>query len=97
MADHEVSVIKFGRFKELASAHVLMIVRDGCKYRVEQWSPDGIAPTSNYPTPETAAARVLQLLRIKDSVAPQDHPEICGLSDIDTQVPVLRPKPEDAT
>lgn len=78
--DHEVQVIKFSRLKELSAKHVLMVVKDDDGYHIEQWSPTGVAPVSVYESSEKAAARMLQLLRIKVPVVPQAHPEVAGIS-----------------
>jgi hypothetical protein len=50
-------------------------------YEVHEWTPEGVAPPSVYPSRRLAAARLLQLMRV-GPVAPQTHPEevcICAI------------------
>jgi hypothetical protein len=44
-------------------------------YSVHDHSSDGVGPPSSYPDKVLAAARVLQLLGLKEPVTPQDYPE----------------------
>jgi hypothetical protein len=44
---------------------------------------DSIEPSSYYPSPELAIARLMQLIHITDAVAPQSHPEVCEIGNID--------------
>lgn len=74
--DDEVRQIKEDRFAFLKHDDVLMIVKSDYGYRIEKWTPDGVAPTSDYDTPQEAAARACQLLGLKEPVVPQDWPEM---------------------
>lgn len=75
----EIDQIKRQRFDALKSRDVILIVKADYGYQVEQWSAEGVAPTSDYDTPQEAAARALQLLKLTEPVTPQDHPEIAQI------------------
>ena len=73
--DAELERIKDEHIANLRKRHCIIIEHGDYGYRVHQWSPDGVAPQSDYDTPHEAAARTLQLLKIKEPVKPQDWPE----------------------
>lgn len=73
--DVELERIKDEHVANLRKRHVVMIETSDYGYRVHQWSPDGVAPQSDYDTPHEAAARALQLLGIREPVTPQSWPE----------------------
>ena len=82
--DIEVQSIKREHYERLKSGDVLMIEAVPGGYRVHQWSPDGVAPQSEHETPAAAVARVAQLLKLRDPVAPQDWPESVCIGKIET-------------
>lgn len=75
----EIDEIKRNHFQALLSRDVILIVKHDYGYQVEQWLPAGVAPTSDYDTPQEAAARALQLLGIKEPVIPQSWPEVAQI------------------
>ncbi len=75
----EVDEIKRKRFEDLQTREVIMLVKHDYGYRVEQWLPGGVAPPSDYDTPQEAAARACQLLKLTEPVKPQDWPEIAQI------------------
>lgn len=77
--DAEVEEIKREHFEALKSRNVILIVKSDYGYQIGQWSPDGVAPTSDYDTPQEAAARACQLLDLKEPVTPQNWPEIAQM------------------
>lgn len=83
--DAEVSRIKDEHYAKLRTRRVVMIEHSDYGYRVHEWSPDGVAPQSDYDTPNEAAARAMQLLGIKDAVKPQDWPESVCVGSITTK------------
>lgn len=72
-----VEQIKRDALPRLMAATVYMIVATDYGFRVEHWTPDGVAPQFDYDTPQEAVARVMQVMGIADAVKPQDHPEPC--------------------
>jgi hypothetical protein len=75
----EIEQIKREHFEALLSRRVILLVMHDYGWEVEQWSPGGVAPTSGYDTPQEAAARALQLMKIKEPVVPQSWPEIAQI------------------
>jgi len=73
--DTEVERIRDEHYSNLRKRNCIIIEQVDYGYRVHQWSPDGVAPQSDYDTPHEAAARALQLLRITEPIKPQDWPE----------------------
>lgn len=73
--DAEVEQIRDEHYASLRKRRCIIIEQSDYGYRVHQWSPDGVAPQSDYDTPHEAAARALQLLKITGPVSPQDWPE----------------------
>lgn len=86
----EIAEIKREHFEAIKSRRVVMVVASDYGYDVEQWTPDGVAPTSTYDTAQEAGARALQLLGLKEPVKPQDWPEVIGIG----PNPGPPPKPE---
>lgn len=87
--DPEITKIQQDWQESYRLAHRWMITQepDG-SYSVHQHQIDGVAPASTYPTKEQAAARLLQLLGLKDPVTPQNWPEsVCigYIEDVDGQ------------
>ena len=81
--DAELERIKDEHFAVIRKRDIVMIVKGDYGWEVHQWSPDGVAPQSEYDTPHEAAARALQLLKIEESVAPQDWPETCCIGRVE--------------
>ena len=81
--DAELERIKDEHIANLRKRNVIMIETSDYGFRVHQWSPDGVAPQSDYDTPHEAAARALQLLKIKEPVTPQDWPEQAQIGTIE--------------
>jgi hypothetical protein len=77
--EEEIAQIKLEHFEKLKSRRLIILVEADYGFDVEQWMPDGVAPTSSYDTAQEAAARVLQLLKLKDPVTPQNWPEVVGI------------------
>lgn len=72
--------MKAARLKALEGREVVLIVKADYGYRVEQWlGSGGLPPTSDYDTPQEAAARACQLLALTEPVKPQDWPEIAQI------------------
>ena len=63
--DAELERIKDEHFAVIRKRDIVMIVKGDYGWEVHQWSPDGVAPQSEYDTPHEAAARALQLLKIE--------------------------------
>lgn len=82
--DAEVERIKDAHYANLRKRNCIIIEQSDYGYRVHQWSPDGVAPQSDYDIPQEAAARALQLLKIKEPVKPQDWPEEVCIGNIST-------------
>lgn len=91
--DAEVEQIKKDRFEALQHREIVMLVKHDYGYQVEQWFPDGVAPTSDYDTPNEAAARALQLLGLKEPVTPQGWPEIAQIGNDPDAKPPRHPFP----
>lgn len=81
--EREIEIIKDKHFDNLRKRRVFMIEAADYGYRVHEFLPDGVAPQSDYDTPHEAAARLLQLMGIKEPVTPQDWPESVCISTID--------------
>ncbi len=64
-----------------AGKKIWVIVEDEDGFTVHQHSPDGVAPTSTYPSAGKAMSRLLQLLHI-GPVAPQTHPETACIGEV---------------
>lgn len=75
----EIDEIKAAHFEAIRSCEVLLLIKAAYGWRVEQWLPDGVAPSSDYDTPQEAAARACQLLNLTEPVKPQDWPEIAQI------------------
>lgn len=73
--DAEIEQIKTEHFEALRGRKVILIVKTDYGWEIETWSPEGVAPTSAYDTPQEAGARALQLLGLKEPVTPQSWPE----------------------
>jgi hypothetical protein len=52
-------------------------------FEVHEWTVDGVAPRAMKETPESAAARLLQLMGIKHAIIPQAFPEDVCVGRID--------------
>lgn len=77
----DIDEIKREHFADLTKRRVILIVHHDYGFNVEQWLPNGVAPTSSYDTAQEAAARALQLLGLKDPITPQSWPETVGIGD----------------
>jgi hypothetical protein len=73
--DREVVAIQTEWLVEHRTHRRVMIAEEPAGWSVHLHTADGVAPPSIYPTAEQAAARVLQLLKIREPVTPQDWPE----------------------
>lgn len=83
--DNELEAIKDEWIAKLRKGDVVMIERSDYGFRVHQWSPDGVAPQSEYDTPQEAVARVAQLMMIKEPITPQDWPEEVQIGKIEIE------------
>lgn len=81
--DAQVERIKDEQISDLRKRNLIMIETSDYGYRVHQWSPDGVAPQSDYDTPHEAVSRVAQLLKITSPINPQDWPEKACIGSID--------------
>ena len=70
-----VDEIKRDAFPVLAAGTVVMIVKADYGWRVERWTPDGVAPQSEYDTPDEALARAAQIMGVSQPIVPQSWPE----------------------
>ena len=73
--DDETRRIKDDHYRSLASGHATIIEKTSYGCRVHQWTPNGVAPQSEYDTPHEAIARVAQLFGIQSPIVPQTWPE----------------------
>ena len=87
---NEIAAIKREHFEAIQDREVILLVKHDYGFQVEQWLPNGVAPTSDYDTAPEAAARALQLLGIKEPVRPQDWPEVAQIGG-DGRLPPPRP------
>lgn len=72
--DEEIVQMQDSYHEKFRRLHRWIIVEDVDGFTVHEWTIDGVAPPSTYPTARLAASRLLQLLRL-GPVGPQDHPE----------------------
>tara|TARA_R110000868_G_C10803419_1_gene757296 strand:+ start:269 stop:550 length:282 start_codon:yes stop_codon:yes gene_type:complete len=86
----ETDEIKRDHFELLKGRRLIILVEADYGFNVEQWLPDGVAPTSCYDTAQEAAARALQLLGLTEPVTPQDWAEVAQIGG----APSPPPKPE---
>lgn len=89
--DAEVEQIKQQHFEAIKDRRVILIVAHDYGFQVEQWLPDGVAPTSDFDTPHEAAARACQLLGLKEPITPQNWPEVAQIGG-DGRAPPPRPR-----
>ena len=75
----EIDEIKRRRFEALQGNEAILLVKGDYGWRVEQWLPNGVAPSSDYDTAQEAAARACQLLKLTEPVKPQDWPEVAQI------------------
>ena len=76
----EMDDIRRQNFEALKGREVVMLIKADYGWEVAQWLPSGgVAPTSSYDTPQEAAARACQLLKLTEAVKPQDWPEIAQI------------------
>lgn len=75
----EIDDIKLRHFDDIKGRETILLIRGDYGWRVEQWLPNGVAPSSDYDTPQEAAARACQLLKLTEPVKPQDWPEIAQI------------------
>lgn len=90
----EIEQIKRQHFEALKSRDVILIAKSDYGFEVHRWSPDGVSPKSDYDTPQEAAARACQLLKITDPVIPQNWPEIAQIGG-DGRAPPPKPLNRD--
>ena len=82
--DWSVDAIKAEHVKRLVQREVFLIERTDYGWQVQWWTPGSVAPQSDYDTPHEAAARLLQLMQIKEPVIPQGWPEDVCIGNIET-------------
>lgn len=76
----EMDEIRRQNFEALAGREVVMLIKADYGWEVAQWmASGGVAPKSSYDTPQEAAARALQLLKLTEPVKPQDWPEVAQI------------------
>lgn len=75
----EIDDIKRHAYELLKRRDVILIAKEDYGYSVQQWFGDGVAPTSDYDTPQEAVARACQILKLTEPVTPQDWPEIAQI------------------
>jgi len=75
----DIEAIKMEHFRDIKGRDAILIVKGDYGWRVERWFPNGVAPSSDYDTPQEAAARACQLLKLSEPVKPQDWPEIAQI------------------
>lgn len=85
MSDETIRAIKDGHYLDLVGREVFMVEGTDYGWRVQHWTKDGVAPQSDYDTPHEAAARLLQIMGIKEPVKPQDWPERVCVGRIDME------------
>lgn len=73
--DPEITAIQEDWLRRYRLAHRWMIVEGLDGFEVHDHTIDGVAPPTTYPTREQAAARLLQMLGLKEPVTPQSWPE----------------------
>jgi len=61
-----------------------IIVERDLMFEVHEHNSTGVAPMSTYPTKELAAARLLQIMGIRDPINPQSWPEEVQIGYIET-------------
>lgn len=86
MTDAEIAAMRENHdrhHRAFARRRVMLIEKADGTWRVEDDTPDGVAPQSEYPTALQAAARMLQLLGLREPVKPQDWPEEVRIGRID--------------
>lgn len=72
--DPEIVEMQNAYHEEFRRKRRWIIVEEADGYSMHEWSIDGVAPPSAYPTKRQVAARLLQLFHI-GPVAPQTWPE----------------------
>lgn len=91
----DVSQIKQAYFHWMKDRASILIIKSDYGFEVAQWlETGGVAPTSNYDTAQEAAARVLQLLKIKEPITPQTWPEIAQIGGPPSAPPPRTPSVE---
>lgn len=76
----ELDDIRRENFEAIKGREVVMLIRSDYGWEVAHWlESGGVAPTSNYDTPQEAAARACQLLKLTGPVTPQDWPEVAQI------------------
>lgn len=83
--DWDISTIKDEHYRNIREREVFMLVATDYGWQVQWWTKDSVAPPADYDTPHEAAARVLQLMGIKEPVKPQDWPEDVCIGRIETK------------
>ncbi len=89
----EIDDIKQENFATFKDREVVMLIKADYGWQVAHWLPDGVAPTSGYDTPNEAAARACQLLKLTEPVIPQDWPEIAQIGGDSRSAPPRTPYP----
>ncbi len=71
----EIRQMQFDWLTRNAETHRWIIVAEPEGFTIHEHMIDGVAPPARKATKFEAAARLLQLMGIKEPVAPQDYPE----------------------
>lgn len=76
----EIDDIKRRRIEDLQGREVIMLIKADYGWEVSQWLPSGgVMRPSWYDTPQEAAARACQLLKLTEPVTPQSWPEVAQI------------------
>ena len=76
--------IRDENYASLRNRDVIVIERADYGWRIHDWKAGGgVFPSSDYDTPQEAAARALQLMGIRAPVTPQAWPEEFGIGSVE--------------
>jgi len=90
----EMDNIRKQNFECFKDREVVMLIKADYGWEVAHWlGSGGVAPTSAYDTPQEAAARACQLLRLTEPVTPQDWPEVAQIGGDGRGMPPRTPYP----
>ena len=90
----EMDNIRKQNFEGFKDREVVMLIKADYGWEVAHWlASGGVAPTSAYDTPQEAAARACQLLKLTEPVKPQDWPEVAQIGGDGRGMPPRTPYP----
>lgn len=76
----EIDDIKRRRIEDLQGREVIMLIKSDYGWEVGHWlASGGVPPNSSYDTPQEAAGRACQLLKLTEPVTPQSWPEVAQI------------------